>query len=151
MAIDFSKYDRETDLEGLKEDTQKAIENDGEFEEVPPGTYEVAVSELELTMSKKDKPMVKIWYTILSGDYENNKIFQYQLVDTGQKLAIVKPLLEMLSDGEIEVSFESFAQYANLIDEIKDFAEENSLEYSLEYGENKKGFKTYKILEVFEG
>ena len=57
----------------------------------------------------------------------------------------------MLSDGEIEVSFESFAQYANLIDEIKDFAEENSLEYSLEYGENKKGFKTYKILEVFEG
>lgn len=151
MAIDFSKYDREADLEGLKEDTQKAIENGGEFEEVPPGTYEVAVSELELTMSKKDKPMVKIWYTILSGDYENNKIFQYQLVDTGQKLAIIKPLLEMLSDGEIEVSFESFAQYANLIDEIKDFTEENSLEYSLEYGENKKGFKTYKILEVFEG
>ena len=151
MAIDFSKYDREADLEELKEDTQKAIENGGEFEEVPPGTYEVAVSELELTMSKKDKPMVKIWYTILSGDYENHKIFQYQLVDTGQKLAIIKPLLEMLSDGEIEVSFESFAQYANLIDEIKEFAEDNSLEYSLEYGENKKGFKTYKILEVFEG
>lgn len=35
MAIDFSKYDRETDLEGLKEDTQKAIENGGEFDEVP--------------------------------------------------------------------------------------------------------------------
>ena len=151
MAIDFSKYDREADLEGLKEDTQKAIENGGEFEEVPPGTYEVAVSELELTMSKKDKPMVKIWYTILSGDYENNKIFQYQLVDTGQKLAIIKPLLEMLSDGEIEVSFESFAQYANLIDEIKEFVDNNRLEYSLQYGENKNGFKTFKILEVFEG
>lgn len=147
MAIDFSKYDREADLEGLKEDTQKAIENGGEFDEVPPGTYEVAISELELTMSKSDKPMVKIWYTILSGDYENNKIFQYQLVDKGQKLAIIKPLLEKLSDGEIEVSFESFAQYANLIDEIKEFSEDNSLEY----GENKKGFKTYKILEVFEG
>lgn len=151
MAIDFSKYDREADLEGLKEDTQKAIENGGEFEEVPPGTYEVAISELELTMSKKDKPMVKIWYTILSGDYENNKIFQYQLVDTGQKLAIIKPLLEKLSDGEIEVSFESFAQYANLIDEIKEFVNNNRLEYSLQYGENKNGFKTFKILEVFEG
>lgn len=151
MAIDFSKYDKQTDLEGLKEDTQKAIENGGEFEEVPSGTYEVAVSELELTMSKKDKPMVKIWYTILDGEYENNKIFQYQLVDTGQKLAIIKPLLEKLTEGEIEVTFESFAQYANLIEEIKDFVEDNSLEYSLEYGENKKGFKTYKILEVFEG
>lgn len=151
MAIDFSKYDREVDLEGLKEDTQMAIENGGEFEEVPPGTYEVAISELELTMSKKDKPMVKIWYTILSGDYEKNKIFQYQLVDTGQKLAIIKPLLEMLSDGEIEVSFESFAQYANLIDEIKEFVNNNRLEYSLQYGENKNGFKTFKILEVFEG
>lgn len=155
MAIDFSKYDKQTDLEGLKEDTQKAIENGGEFEEVPSGTYEVAVSELELTMSKKDKPMVKIWYTILSGDYENNKIFQYQLVDTGQKLAIIKPLLEMLSDGEIEVSFESFTQYANLIDEIKEFAEDNSLEYSLKYDEkvskDGKVYKTFKILEVFEG
>lgn len=151
MAIDFSKYDKQTDLEGLKEDTQKAIENGGEFEEVPTGTYEVSISELELTMSKSDKPMVKIWYTILDGEYENNKIFQYQLVDTGQKLAIIKPLLEKLTEGEIDVTFESFAQYANLIEEIKDFIENNSLEYSLEYGENKKGFKTYRILEVFEG
>ena len=149
--IDFSKYDKKTDLEGLKEDTQKAIENGGEFEEVPTGTYEVSISELELTMSKSDKPMVKIWYTILSGDYENNKIFQYQLVDTGQKLAIIKPLLEKLTDGEIDVIFDSYSQYANLINEIKDFIEDNSLEYSLEYSENKKGFKTYKILEVFEG
>nr|DAI51524.1 MAG TPA: Protein of unknown function (DUF669) [Caudoviricetes sp.] len=149
--IDFSKYDKQTDLEGLKEDTQKAIENGGEFEEVPTGTYEVAISELELTMSKSDKPMVKIWYTILDGEFENNKIFQYQLVDTGQKLAIIKPLLEKLTEGEIEVTFESYSQYANLINEIKDFVEDNSLEYSLEYSENKKGFKTYKILEVFEG
>lgn len=149
--IDFSKYDKKTDLEGLKEDTQKAIENGGEFEEVPTGTYEVSISELELTMSKSNKPMVKIWYTILSGDYENNKIFQYQLVDTGQKLAIIKPLLEKLTDGEIDVTFESFSQYANLINEIKDFVEDNSLEYSLEYSENKKDFKTYRILEVFEG
>lgn len=151
MAIDFSKYDKQTDLEGLKEDTQKAIENGGEFEEVPTGTYEVSISELELTMSKSDKPMVKIWYTILDGEYENNKIFQYQLVDTGQKLAIIKPLLEKLTEGEIEVTFESYSQYANLINEIKDFVEDNSLEYSLEYSENKKDFKTYKILEVFEG
>lgn len=149
--IDFSKYDKKTDLEGLKEDTQKAIENGGEFEEVPTGTYEVSISELELTMSKSDKPMVKIWYTILSGDYENNKIFQYQLVDTGQKLAIIKPLLEKLTDGEIDVTFDSYSQYANLINEIKDFVEDNLLEYSLEYSENKKGFKTYRILEVFEG
>lgn len=149
--IDFSKYDKQTDLKGLKEDTQKAIENGGEFEEVPSGTYEVSISELELTMSKSDKPMVKIWYTILDGEFENNKIFQYQLVDTGQKLAIIKPLLEKLTEGEIEVTFESYSQYANLINEIKDFVEDNSLEYSLEYSENKKGFKTYKILEVFEG
>lgn len=149
--IDFSKYDKQTDLKGLKEDTQKAIENGGEFEEVPSGTYEVSISELELTMSKSDKPMVKIWYTILDGEFENNKIFQYQLVDTGQKLAIIKPLLEKLTDGEIDVIFDSYSQYANLINEIKDFVEDNSLEYSLEYSENKKGFKTYRILEVFEG
>ena len=98
--------------------------------------------------------MVVVWYTILSGDYENQKLFQYQVVSDGDKVRMFKPLLEMLSDKEIKVEFTTYAKYAELLDEIMEFSEENNLEYSLKYDEKVKDgnvYKTFKILEVFEG
>lgn len=153
MAIDFSRFDTEENLKQIREDANKVF--DGEFEEVPPGTYEVALSKLELTESKKGNLMVEVWYTILSGDYENQKLFQYQVVSDGKKVNILKPLLEKLSDDEIDVTFTTYAKYAELLDEIMEFSEDNNLEYSLKYDEkvSKDGntYKTFKILEVFEG
>ena len=152
MAIDFSKYDREENLKQIRENANKVV--DTEFDEVPPGTYEVALSKLELTKSKKGNLMVVVWYTILSGDYENQKLFQYQVVSDGDKVRMFKPLLEMLSDKEIKVEFTTYAKYAELLDEIMEFSEENNLEYSLKYDEKVKDgnvYKTFKILEVFEG
>lgn len=153
MAIDFSRFDTEENLKQIREDANKVF--DGEFEEVPPGTYEVALSKLELTESKKGNLMVEVWYTILSGDFENQKLFQYQVVSDGKKVNILKPLLEKLSDNEIDVTFTTYAKYAELLDEIMEFSEDNNLEYSLKYDEkvSKDGntYKTFKILEVFEG
>lgn len=153
MAIDFSKFDTEENLKQIREDANKVV--DREFEEVPPGTYEVALSKLELTKSQKGNLMVVVWYTILSGDYENQKIFQYQVVRDGEKVRMFKPLLEKLSDNEIDVTFTTYAKYAELLDEIMEFSEDNNLEYSLKYNEkvskDGKVYKTYKILEVFEG
>lgn len=152
MAIDFSKYDTEENLKQIRENANKVV--DTEFDEVPPGTYEVALSKLELTKSKKGNLMVVVWYTILSGDYENQKLFQYQVVSDGDKVRMFKPLLEMLSDKEIKVEFTTYAKYAELLDEIMEFSEENNLEYSLKYDEKVKDgnvYKTFKILEVFEG
>ena len=152
MAIDFSKYDTEENLKQIRENANKVV--DTEFDEVPPGTYEVALSKLELTKSKKGNLMLVVWYTILSGDYENQKLFQYQVVSDGDKVRMFKPLLEMLSDKEIKVEFTTYAKYAELLDEIMEFSEENNLEYSLKYDEKVKDgnvYKTFKILEVFEG
>lgn len=152
MAIDFSKYDTEENLKQIRENANKVV--DTEFDEVPPGTYEVALSKLELTKSKKGNLMVVVWYTILSGDYENQKLFQYQVVSDGDKVRMFKSLLEMLSDKEIKVEFTTYAKYAELLDEIMEFSEENNLEYSLKYDEKVKDgnvYKTFKILEVFEG
>lgn len=153
MAIDFSRFDTEENLKQIREDANKVV--DREFEEVPPGTYEVALSKLELTESKKGNLMVEVWYTILSGDYENQKLFQYQVVSDGKKVNILKPLLEKLSDNEFDVTFTTYAKYAELLDEIMEFSEDNNLEYSLKYDEkvSKDGntYKTFKILEVFEG
>lgn len=102
-------------------------------------------------MSKSDKPMIKIWYKILEGEYKNNKIFHNQLVDTGQKIHIAKQLLDSFSEDEKPIEFETYQQYAEDIDKLKKYIDKNKLEYSLEYGKNKNGYDTFKILEVFEG
>lgn len=67
MAVDFSKFDKAVDLEGLQKDIQEAAENGGtgDFKEVPKGTYEVGINRLELTVSKKGDPMFTCWFKIL--------------------------------------------------------------------------------------
>lgn len=66
MAIDYSKFDKQVDVEGLKKDVKEAQENggSGDYKEVPFGDYEVSVDKMELSESKKGDPMVSIWFKI---------------------------------------------------------------------------------------
>ena len=145
MAIDFSKFDKKVDLEGLKKDIEESSSND--FKEVPLGTYEVAITKLELGESSKGDPMVKVWFKILEGEYKGSLIFMNQVVTKGFQIHIVDEFLRSL-DTDIEIAFESYSQYAELLADVYE-AIEGNFEYALEYGEN-KGFNTFKITDVFE-
>ena len=144
----FEEFDKKFDLEGLKNDIEDANNNTPNYEEVPAGTYEVKIEKLELTTSKTNKPMVKAQFRILAGDHTKQCIFMNQLVDEGFKIHIMNDFLKSL-ESDMEVYFDSFSQYNNLILDIHECID-GKLEYLLEYGENKKGFKTYTIKEVFE-
>lgn len=147
MAIDYAKFDKMVDLNGLKKDIEDAKNNTAEYKEVPHGTYEVKVSKMELGESKKGDPMVKIWFKIVEGEYKNSMIFLNQVINQGFQIHIVNDLLRaMIPDMEIE--FESYAQYGGLLDDIFE-AVDDANEFALEYGEN-KGFNTFKIVEVFD-
>lgn len=145
MAIDFSKFDKKVDLEGLKKDIEESSSND--FKEVPLGTYEVAITKLELGESSKGDPMVKVWFKILEGEYKGLLIFMNQVVTNGFQIHIVDEFLRSL-DTDIDIAFESYSQYAELLADVYE-AIEGNFEYALEYGEN-KGFNTFKITDVFE-
>lgn len=148
MAIDFSKFDKKVDLEGLKQDITEAEENGGgEFKEVPHGNYEVAITKLELDESKKGDPMVKIWFKILEGEYKGSLIFMNQVITRGFQIHIVDEFLRSL-ETDIEVGFVSYADYAQLLMDIYE-AVNGNYEYGLKYGEN-KGFNTFEITDVFE-
>lgn len=152
--MDFSKFDKTVDIEGLKKDVQEAQENGGtgEYKQVPVGTYEVKVSKMELTESKKGDPMVSIWFKILNGEYKGSLIFYNKVVygtsNDGFMIHSNNEFLRSLDSG-IDVEFESYSQYAQLLLDIHE-AIDGTLEYALEYGENKQGFKTYEITEVYE-
>ena len=150
MAIDFTKFDKKMNLEGLKNDVAEAATNDGgNFKEVPHDTYEVVVKKLELAVSKKGDPMFVCWMKILEGDYEGSMIFMNQVVTQGFQIHIANKFLRSLVDGlDITVEFESYKQYAELILDIAEAIDGNR-EYLVNYGEN-KGFNTFDIEEVYD-
>lgn len=162
--MDFTKFDKSVDIEGLEKDIKEAAENGGNYKEVPKGTYEVKVEKMELTMSNtdskgnardKDKsqnPMVSIWFKILNGEYKGSFIFYNKVVygtnNDGFMIHSNNEFLRSLDSG-VDVEFESYSQYAQLLLDIHE-AIDGKLEYALEYGENKQGYKTYEITEIYE-
>lgn len=150
MAVNiWEKFDQAIDTEALKKDVEAAAENGGgEYREVPVGKYEVKITKLELTESKSGKPMMTCWMQVLDGDYKGSYIFYNQVLHTGFGIHTANEFLRSLDSG-IDVQFESFKQYHELLLDIHE-AIDGKLEYALEYGENSRGYKTYKIVEVFD-
>ena len=144
----FEKFDKAYNNEGLKNDIEEANKNNANFEEVPVGNYEVKIEKMELKESSTHKPMVSVWFKIVNGDLKDRLIFMNQLVDEGFKLHIMNEFLRSL-ESDMEIYFDSFKQYNELILDVHECID-GKLEYLLEYGENKKGFKTYTIKEIFE-
>lgn len=148
--MDFSKFDKNVDLEGLKKDIAEAKEGNATFKEVPLGTYEVKVTKLELTLSKSEKPMVAGRFKVIEGEYKGSYIFMNQVITEGFQINIINELLksfEVFEDDDIY--FDGYNNYKELLLDVAEEIEKQKLEYLLEYMETDKGFKTFKIKNVY--
>lgn len=143
----FATYD----AKALNEEVKNL--NDGDFPEIPNGKYEVCIKKMELKPTKeKGYPMLAVQFEILEGQFKKQRIFMNQVILMGDqndkyRVHTANTFLRSLETG-IDVSFEGVAEYEELVSKIFEVASE--LEFVLELGENKGGYKTYKILEVFE-
>lgn len=146
--MDWSKFNSQVDLAGLKNDVKSAKENGSSFDEAPVGTYEVKCEKLELGESKAGDPMVKGWFKIVEGDYKNTILFYNQVITRGFQINIVGDFLESMDVPNIgEIEFDDYVQFGNLLDEIYLQIQDGWIAI-LEYG--KKGnFPTFKITETF--
>ena len=145
----FEKWNSNVDLRGLQKDVKDAQDNKREYEEIPHGEYEVKVDKMELKSSKKGDPMVSIWFTILEGKYKNSKLFMNQVVTQGFQIHIVNEFLRSMKT-DIDVDFEDYKQYADLLLDVAEFCDANNLEFAIKYEDN-KGYDKFTITEVFEG
>ena len=148
----FEKFNKVMDIDGLKKDVEDAATSGGDFKEVPHGNYEVKVVKIELgETGEKSKnpgsPMAKVWFEIVAGEYKGQKIFMNQMLTSGFGIYMMKEFLDSLETG-IPVEFEDFVQFNDLFAQIFD-AVDGKAEYQLDYGENNKGYNTYKIVERF--
>lgn len=147
MAINWEEFNKNVDIDNLVKDVQEAENREnGDYEEVPYGKYEVKITKLELKESKKGDPMLSVWFEIINGENKGRLIFMNQLVLQGFQIHKGNEFLRSLQTDET-VEFKSYPQYNILILNIYEKIVNN--EYELEYGENKKGFKTFKILEKY--
>ena len=142
--MDFSKFDKMVDIDGLKKDIADAEANGGgaDFKEVPHGSYEVAI----------DKPMATCWMKIVSdGEFKGQRIFMNQVITQGFQIHMMNAFLRsLLPEGSgIDVEFTGYAEYNDLLLDIAEYVD-GDFEYGLEYGENSKGFDTFKITDIFE-
>lgn len=144
----WEEFDNALDVDGMQEEIKKAQENNVEYKEVPVGQYEVEVNKIELKKSKNNDPMFSCWLKILTGEYKGQLLFMNQVVKEGFQVHICNEFLRSLDTG-IEIEFIKYSQYAELLDKVKEAIDKQKLEYGIEYGE-KKGFKTFKITDVFE-
>ncbi len=118
-----------------------------EQKEVPTGRYEVKIHKMELTKSKKGDPMFSCWFKVVNGDYNNQLIFMNQVITKGFQVHIVNEFLRSLKSKQ-DVCFLNFQQYGALIRDVL-FDIDKQFEYGLDYSENAKGFKEFKIFEAF--
>lgn len=148
MSNIYDQFNNAFDTEQLKKDAAEVATNDGkkEYPEVPCGEYEVSISHLELKASKAGNPMVSCRCKILAGDYKNQIIFYNQVVKEKYGLHNAKKFLASMDSG-IEVTFDNFTQFGNMIEDIAD--EIKNAEYALKYFEGKNGYKGCEILKRF--
>lgn len=146
MAINWENFDKDVDIENLEKDVEKASTGDFSGEEVPYGKYEVKITKLELTQSKKGDPMLSVWFQIINGNQKDRFIFMNQVVLQGFQIHTANEFLRSLQTDE-NVEFKGYAKYNILILNIYEKIVNN--EYELDYQENKKGYKTFKILQKF--
>lgn len=143
----WDEFDKAIDTKGLAEDVKNSAS--GEYKTVPHGEYEVSIEKMELKSSKTGKPMVSVWFKVLSGEYKGSMIFYNQVVDQSVGVGIVNEFLRSLDSG-LDIEFKTYKQYGNLLMDVHE-AISGKLEYALKYSEaKKKGFSKYEITEVFE-
>lgn len=149
MSNIWEKWEKKIDTAGLKNDVKKAAESKQEYRDVPKGKYEVKITKLELKATKKaDEPMLSCWLKVIGGAQKGQYIFYNQMLTTGFGIHMANEFLRSLESG-VEISFDNFKQFNDMIMDIAEAIESEGLEYVLEYGENDKGYKTYRIEDVF--
>lgn len=145
----FSDFNKTVDLAQLKKDKEEAAKNgnSGNYEDVPAGKYEVKIEKLEPRMSKTNKPMLHIQFRILEGKYKNQCMFLNSVITLGFQIGRAEELLRSL-DSDVDVTFEDYEQFEDVIKDVFEDISTKGLEYLVEHS-IKNNFSEFKVLEVY--
>ena len=154
MAIDFTAFDKNIDLEELQKEVEEAPENN--YTEVPAGNYIVALDKMEITLTKKkDKVMFAVQCGIKEGEYEKRKIF-FNRVISGNKntekwndgraiKSVCTWVNNILNDDGI-----TFVNYSDFADQILDAYQDLAGNVELDVYYDPDNFNPITVNEVYD-
>lgn len=150
--MDFSKFDKQVDLNQLKKDADEIKKNGGDFPEISAGDYLTKIDKLELGSTKDGRPMLQAVFRILEGKFKKQCLFFNRVLfgtkNDANMIAGAMTWLEELEPSE-EVGPIVFNSYSQLCDLIMDIAEDVSeLQYEISY--DPEAFNSIKVKEVLE-
>ena len=156
MSVDFSKFDEEVDLAALQGDVEEAKKHEGEFEDLPKGTYIVSIEKMELGATKEgNKPMFTVQCKVLEGEYKGRNIFMNRVIygnknsekwNDGKAIRTVIAFLEKLQTQTVP----EFVNYSQFADCILDIYEEIQGKVEVEIEHDSKAFNPISIKEVYD-
>lgn len=153
MAINWNELDKAIGIDAIiSEELENPGGDDyGDFPEVPYGTYDVAVTKMEIGQAKSGNPKAVIWFKILAGEYKGSIIFMNQVLTMRFHFGKVNSILRAMESGipDEDIKIMPLKQYNDLMFDVLE-AIDGKLEYGLKYGENNKGFQTFEITDVYE-
>lgn len=152
--MDFSKFDKQVDLDQLKKDAEEIKKNGGtgDFPEIEEGIYHGKMEKLEVGQTKDGRPMLKVQFRITEGNHKKACLFMNRVLfgtkNDANMIASALGWLETLEPSE-EVGPVIFTSYSQFNDLVLDIAEDiEELEYDVDYDPD--AFNNISIVEVFD-
>ena len=153
MAINWNELDKAIGIDAIiKEEAENPGGDESRvYEEVPKGNYDVTITKMEIGQAKSGNPKAVIWFKILAGEYKGSIIFMNQVLTMLFHFGKVNKILRDLESGipDDDIKIMPLKDYNQLMMDIHE-AIEGKFEYGLAYGEDKKGYQTYEITDVYE-
>lgn len=151
MGIDFKKFNKEFPADQVKKQMKDAEENSG-GSDLPDGEYKIKLDKMELAQSQKQQLMIKAQFRIQAGDHKNQCVFVNRVL-TGTKndgfmMIKAKEFLESLDSG-IDVEFNDWEQFNDLILDIADAVKEDDLSYIAVLDTEGK-YQNFDIIDVLD-
>ena len=161
MANIFDEFDKKVDLDKIEKQKKEAAENATEFEAVPAGRYITKIENMELGMTKDNRPMFKVQMRLVEGIGENEEKFLSKYKKKKPCIFMNRVIFGTKNDGSMIQSVETwlskifpddpivFNGYSGFADQILDAAEDcEDLEFEVEYDDSK--FNSISITDVFD-
>lgn len=149
----WSEFNKKVDLENLAKEADEIKKNGGigDYPELEAGTYIAQIEKMEVKETKDGRPMLSAMFRITEGEHKKQCMFMNRVLfgtkNDPNMIASAVGWLESLEPSEdIEVIFEDYDQFAELVLDIAEDVSE--LTYEVEYDPD--NFNPIHISDVFE-
>lgn len=148
MSNIFDELDKAYDVKTMKQDVKEIEANAKEHQNLEPGIYAVYVKSMELKTTKNNEPMMAVQLKVSEGEHKNKMMFANFMLTKHFLIHKANEFLRSLG-SDILVEFDSYGQYADMIDDIYNWTEEHQCDYDIKFSLRDGKYSEYKVVAVY--